>query len=245
MRRLVAGMLMVVAGCASANAPPAESVAEIPCHHPSDLQVEGALRTARVVATPAGRSHFHDDRAGCPAAQGCQREAYLLSGDAVLVDRVSGDWACAWYAGKRDATVGYLRVAELAFEDAQRDWSARDWAGHWDEVGGQTPGEPLKWLEFSEHAGTLAVTGQALWLSAFVDAGGEHAVNTGELESETLSIEGGTATFAGSDELDCSATFRRVGDFLVVQDDYRCGGHNVTFSGIYRRVAPRKGPGHE
>ena len=40
----------------------------------------------------------------------------------------------------------------------------------------------------------------------------------------------------GEDQYDCKATIRLIGIYLVVADNMHCGGANVSFSGVYRKV---------
>jgi hypothetical protein len=39
-----------------------------------------------------------------------------------------------------------------------------------------------------------------------------------------------------TDEFACKVTMRLIDEFLVVIDNLKCGGANVSFSGVYRRT---------
>lgn len=47
-------------------------------------------------------------------------------------------------------------------------------------------------------------------------------------ETGAVPVEAGNAT-------DCKVWLRRLGPWLVVDDNLACGGMNVTFRGVYRR----------
>ena len=59
------------------------------------------------------RSYFFKDEADCPAGTGCQTSAYVLPGDLLLINQLTKDWACVWYQGKSQATVGWLPRRQL------------------------------------------------------------------------------------------------------------------------------------
>ena len=182
-----------------------------------------------VAARVLRRSHFHDDRAGCPAGAGCRRKVYLIEGDEVIVDRIAGDWACAWFDGKRRTTIGLLRVDDLALEPAAVEVATAEWLGHWEKIGHD--GKSRDFLDIVVRGKVVVVSGEALWFGPMPDN-----VHTGEIGDEVLDLEEGTASFAARGEYDCAATFRLVGKYLIADDNGHCGGVNVTFDGIYRRV---------
>ncbi|MGH6843688.1 MAG: hypothetical protein ACRECU_02990, partial [Methylocella sp.] len=77
------------------------------------------------------------------------------------------------------------------------------------------------------------------------------AVNIGIIEGMTspkgaaLSFtmgEGATLPVDKGDEGDCKVWMRRLGPYLLVNDNNNCGGMNVSFSGVYtRKIEPPKG----
>ena len=76
-------------------------------------------------------------------------------------------------------------------------------------------------------AGALAVEGQAFWRGL-----GDN-IHTGEVSFEAAPA-GNVLTLKEDEDL-CAVTIRLVGEHLVVSDNLKCGGHNVTFNGVYRR----------
>jgi hypothetical protein len=230
MLRLPALLFACLAGTAAAQSGPAATLPSYACRSHPGFDSDQVPVAARVVHAPTGRAYFFDDREGCPAADGCRRKAYLVDGDEVIVDRIAGGWACAWYDGKHGTTMGYLREDALELEPAAVEVAPDEYPGHWLQVDG---GESPDFIDIVLSDGKLIASGEALWFGAKVD--GERNVHTGSIDDETLSLDEGTASFAAEDEYDCAATFRLVGKYLLVDDNGYCGGMNVTFDGIYRR----------
>ena len=188
------------------------------------------------------RSYFHSDLEGCPEAATCRRKSFVVPGDRVIVmDKVDG-WACAWFVGKNGfASSGYLRASDLQELESELGVDPR-WVGAWEQARRSALDNLVQArLSFAEHEGQLRVSGFATWARWRVpevedEQEGYWDANFGELD-EALAIDGNLAYFAAEGEYDCAASFRRIGDYLIVRDNGQCGGHNVTFSGVYVRAA--------
>ena len=78
----------------------------------------------------------------------------------------------------------------------------------------------------------LRVDGGAYWPSRQSDRpGGPHFGHM----SGYATVEGTVAHYSEpGDPQGCQATLRLVGPYLLVADNQRCGGYNVTFTGVYR-----------
>ena len=76
-------------------------------------------------------------------------------------------------------------------------------------------------------AGFLNVTGNAIWKGL-----GDN-VHVGEIDGRYEPLNGVIEYSDGDGEYDCRATLRLVGNYLIVSDNLRCGGMNVTFTGVY------------
>lgn len=197
-----------------------------------------ATRAATVRAGPP-RVHFVADAdmaTGCLAqAAGCGRKAYVVPGNEVLVagDAVFGH-VCATFSNQRgDVTSGWLPEAALAPIAVTPD----DWTGKWHRTEADLAIDPAK-------GGMLHVQGDATWGAFDPDRVKRGGVNIGEVEG-TAAPRGGTLAFTvgtdrtlpygEGDDTDCRITLTRRGPYLVAKDNTNCGGHNVTFSGLYRR----------
>jgi uncharacterized protein len=77
--------------------------------------------------------------------------------------------------------------------------------------------------------GTVHITGSAIWLIS--GSGKDMNVNIGELDG-VARVDKDTLRY--EDEF-CKVTLRLQGGGLQAEDNYGCGGHNVTFGGEYRK----------
>ena len=183
----------------------------------------------KIAAVKGGRNarvyFYNDDEDNCPGSAGCRRNTFVVGGDEVIVNRSFGDYSCAWYSPRAGRpTVGWIKTSDLSFNNLWGDPSERTWLGEWKY------GENA--IEFTENklAGYLNVTGNATWVGA--NPGNVHV---GELDGR-YEPKGGVINYSdGDDEFDCKATMRLLGKYLIVADNLKCGGVNVTFSGVYTR----------
>ncbi|WP_298952168.1 hypothetical protein [uncultured Methylobacterium sp.] len=230
-------LLALLAGPAGAQ----ENEARNECRRTPALSTGPALAYGRIAAT--GRTAFVKDglaRAGCPGPDpACRERAYLVPGDGVILGERRGAWICATYRGDRDdmGRTGWVSAEAVAVETSSAV-SVEGWLGTWTRAEAQirvTPGG---------RPGTVSVDGGATWGGGDPDRAARGGIHTGEIagtvapkgdaasfamgESETLPVERG-------DPADCKVWLRRLGPWLVVDDNLACGGVNVTFRGVYRR----------
>ena len=171
------------------------------------------------------RAYFYnDDNENCPGSATCRRKAFVVGGDELIVNRAYQGYSCAWYTPKTgQPTVGWIKTSDLVFPAIKYDFSLRAWLGEW------TYGENDIDLTDNKLAGFLNVNGTAIWKGI-----GDN-VHVGELDGRYEPVNGIIRYSDGDDEYDCKATLRLLGSYLIVADNTRCGGVNVSFSGIYTR----------
>jgi hypothetical protein len=178
------------------------------------------------VAGSASKLYFFNDGDGCPQkGASCQTKAYVVAGDRLLIGRTHGEWSCAWYQGKLRETVGWVRNRDLVTQ-AQAPVQTAGWLGTWKQVY-KGPGR----IVVSRVGDTVQVDGKTLWI-------GLNTENFGELLGK-LAIAGGRAHLgpaSGKKTYECGADMVRIGEFLIVHDNGRCGGLNVRFDGLYVRA---------
>jgi hypothetical protein len=176
------------------------------------------------VTTAADRLHFLKDTDGCPTAGDCQRKAYLVPGDEVVVNRSIGGHACAWYTAEGgnateggNVTVGWLPDDELSASVP----AVGSWEGEWSYASNT--------ITIQRGAdGVLVASGLALWLGLGVTP------HIGEFEETPLgSVYRGLHSLTPYEG--CTVSLRQLGSWLIVDDNLGCGGLNVTFRGLYRR----------
>jgi hypothetical protein len=176
------------------------------------------------VAAGAPRLYFSGDMDGCPQkGESCQTKAYVVPGDHLLLGKTHGDWSCAWYQGKTHETVGWVRNRGLVVQPGAASEPA-DFSGKWKQY--DYPG----YVSVSRKGAAWYVLGEAYWSS-------DVATHFGELEGELKTRGSHAHVGAAMDDADnCGADLTRIGDFLIVYDNARCGGVNVRFNGVYTRA---------
>jgi hypothetical protein len=174
------------------------------------------LALARVVTTQA-RLHFIGPNKR-------RQKAFLVSGDEVLVNMI---------------TRGFLPRVSLQVV-LPEPASARQWEGKWrrdseaDIVVKQSDGDEVQ------------ISGIATWGGSDARRVKRGAINTGELSGtgkprgQVLAIgyDPERSAFPPSErETDlCAAQLELHGRYLLVEDNGKCGGVNVSFTGLYVRV---------
>ncbi len=194
------------------------------------------------------RLHFlkgDDEKAGCPGDDSaCMTRAYVVAGDPVVITRIAGKFACAAFAapkGQNTVTSGWLPVAALDRPQAVAS-TARDWLGQW---------RADEWHQIKITAarnGGIELDGDAAWGAEDPGRRERGGVNIGKLAA-TVTPQNGAVAFslgtngavrahdAGPGDVTCRVRLWQLGPYLAASDNIQCGGHNVTFTGIYRRTA--------
>jgi hypothetical protein len=181
------------------------------------------------ISSKATRVHFVKDgstQPGCPDhPPACTDKAYLVHGDRLILSTRRDAFICATYVNtKRAARIGWLPVDALAY-DMAKPIASTDWLGKWSYDEADITVKAGK-------TGTLLIEGAATYGARNPDRVKRGAVNTGAIEGEATPT-GDRLNFTM--EFGCKVWMRRLGPWLVVDDDDNCGGINVTFRGIYTR----------
>nr|WP_318284424.1 MULTISPECIES: hypothetical protein [unclassified Methylobacterium] len=236
---LILMALLVATGSAAAQdrGPPAKNE----CRRTPSLSEGPALGFGRVVA--AGRTAFVKDglaQDGCPdGIAECRERAYLVAGDPVILGERRGGYVCASYRGTKGnlARTGWL-PAEAVANEATAPVALDDWLGTWTQAEGRIA------VKRGDKPGTLSVTGDATWGMGDPERVKRGGVHLGEIAGTVTPAgdgasfamgESGTLPVAKGSADDCKVWLRRLGPWLVVEDNLACGGMNVTFRGVYRR----------
>ena len=180
------------------------------------------------------------DNAACPADAGDRQDsAYLVPGDLMLVGKTRGAYSCVSYQSAADRkehwTVGRVRSTSLTPVLPTPSALARGLDRPLDS----------SWRKITIKKGPrdrLRIGGEAIYPAA-------ESVHNGVIHA-TAAPANGILQFAGdgsvpfnqasADAGDCLVRMQRVADLLVVQDNERCGGATVTFTGFYRRKQRRR-----
>ncbi len=221
-----------------------------PCYGVPVLGADNADATPQLaIVTPRGRVHFvkGGEQAGCPnTSPTCVMGAFVVGSDPVVVSATAGDYVCVTFTGpvpKAVSTSGFLPRAQLGAPPPETPLnSSAAWAGAWRSGDEQTITIKPK------PDGRIAIEGEASWGSHDPDRVKRGGVNVGDIEAE-VSVADGVAAFANdydgttkpfafkrADNSDvCRVKLWRLGPYLVASDNLRCGGMNVTFTGVYRK----------
>jgi hypothetical protein len=189
------------------------------------------LAASEVTAVPRVnfiKSPYDDDfkAAACPSqSDSCRKGSYLVAGDLVLVGKTRGDFTCVAYqsplAAKQNWIVGWLPSATLRPVAPTPSPNAADWTGDWRHPGGH--------IEITDGGGKLSVQGG---MTVPTPAGD---YQNGEFQAQVA--PGNILAFVdeGGYGDNCRVRMRRVGPWLLAEDNGGCGGAGVTFTGLYRR----------
>ena len=188
------------------------------------------FRIGTVTGAKTNRVYFYrDDSDDCPAGKNCSRKAYVVGGDKLLVSRSYKGFACSWYVAPNGReTVGWIPERSIKISQPNARPPLSKWLGSWKYSDSE--------ISFTDNklAAFLNITGDAFWKGL-----GDN-IHVGELDGRSAP-EGNLLEYSeGDDEYDCRVTMRLIGDYLVVADNLKCGGVNVTFSGVYRRAGPAR-----
>ena len=172
------------------------------------------------------RTFFYEDMDGCPLLEGsldaCRTNSYVIEGDRLVVGRSLGDFVCAFYPNYSGGTAGWIRRDRLAIEATDRAPPLSRWEGDW------TDGASADVTILTKDDRTYIV-GNAFW-PARPEENDWPTIHIGEVE-DRLAIDGNRANYA--DDNLCQLELTVLPDFLLIEDNRKCGGANVTFSGVY------------
>ncbi len=185
---------------------------------------------AEIVAKPDEKIYARDDWEGCPEKESCIQKSYLVNKDKVLTAHPEGDWVCIYYLGKKSDLAGWVQKNKIAIEAYERNPEIKSWQGKWASVGGKDANvlniEALP-------SGMLHIVGNASWYGGKNSYGGE-IIHIGEADF-TVKPNGNLVVTEESEDL-CQINLQLFGYYLVSTDNNKCGGVNVSFSGIYKRT---------
>lgn len=230
-RKIFAGLLLWL--CVAATAAAAQEAAnDYPanwCRNGLFASDAAEFKLATVGGNWTARIHFLNDDDGCPSPEvKCETKSYLITGDQVLISRKYGAWVCGWYQPRKGGeTVGWLPANKLVMSEPAAPPALQSWIGLWKY------GRKSLDIRRDGRSGSLKVKGYAIW-----EGVGDN-VRVGGVEA--------AAQPSGNElvlvEEECRVTLKLIGDYVVAADNSGCGGVNVRFDGVFRKVTPAKAGG--
>ena len=174
------------------------------------------------------RAYFHDDMNGCPwRGENCKTGSYVIPGDTVIINRLRGGYACAFYPSERGGTAGWIPTRRLGLLPVETNSPLSAWLGEWSSEGNPT-------IRFRKRLGRLHIEGEAYWPSPDPEPDSPYpSPHVGAIDGRVTLL--GNRGHYGDEDL-CEVHFTLLGDLLVAGDNRQCGGMNVSFSAVYQRV---------
>jgi hypothetical protein len=198
------------------------------------------------IATTQPRLHFIAARnkrmPACPSlGSTCKLKAFLLPGDEVLVNVTEqGPYVCATYKTQSGVMTRGL-LPRLALQVASpAEIPAQQWEGKWRR-------DSEAEIVIKSRNDEVEISGEASFGNRNPERRKRGQINTGELNGtgkprgQVLAIgyDPERSAFPPSEDEApdiCAAQLELLGRYLLVEDNLRCGGLNVTFTGVYVRV---------
>ncbi len=158
----------------------------------------------------------------CGSSNGCMTDPAAL-GTPVQVYRSQGEWTCGYVSGRQGAGPAWILTEALRVVPSSKDPLLSAWSGHW------TDGYNHLRIGAGQKAGTLHLVGTAQWQ-------GRYSTHSGGLEGSS-SPTGNNLHFV---EDSCTVDLTLIGHYIVMSDNMGCGGANVRFQGIWKRLQPKR-----
>jgi hypothetical protein len=155
----------------------------------------------------------------CDSAKGCF-SVKLDPGSPVLIYRNDGAWTCGYGVDRHGAGPAWFRSGDLRPLEFTAAPAMAAWYGVW------KGGEDRVTIAAGRNAGELRVAGNAIWQGAkgnehFGEVAGSAAPGGNRLHV----VDGG-----------CAIDLTLAGKYILADDNQGCGGMNVRFAGIWKRV---------
>lgn len=181
----------------------------------------------KIKAKKGERIYFYGDDENCPNGKNCRQKSYLIAGNEVIVSRKFGNWACGWYQPKKGSeTVGWISLKNLEFTPMVQ--GVESYAGKWTFYDNDIE------IKKTKDPKVFDITGMAFW------KGMGDNINTGELDGKAVWNQQNLVYGAeDKSEYACKVRIDLVWKYLIVSDNFNCGGLNVTFSGVYLKKSTR------
>jgi len=210
-------------------------------------QADVALATVTAKRVHIIKGSLEDE--SCPSASlSCRESVYLVKGNEVIIGRELNGFVCATYLGpRRRMSLGWLPANSVSRKPPDRSRKVEDWLGKW-RFRVDAPRYRAGLITITKAASSrdaLHIDGNAGYAHDYA-AALRGSVNVGEILADVGPAGAALAFTQGDDgmalpydhpgdEWSCRIQIRLLGPYLLVNDNWKCGGNNVTFWGVYRR----------
>ncbi len=162
---------------------------------------------------------------GCAKGKDCLSTS-LPPGTPVEVYRVKGDWTCGYSSDSKGAAPKWIKSTNLRPVRFDSNPPLKAWTGTW------KGGEDRVVIRLAREPGALHLSGHADW------EGAHDVVHYGDFAGEAIP-KGNRLRFVEDDSnsYSCTVDLTLFDSYLIAEDNGHCGGMNVRFSGIWRRMS--------
>lgn len=157
---------------------------------------------------------------GCAVKPGCL-SMKLQPAQLVVVFSQTADWICGYVEDKSGATSAWVAAKDLRELRPDPNPPLAAWFGTWSQYDDRIQIEPAK------EPSKLHLTGHAIW------HGRGDVEHSGDLDGEVVP-SGNHLHYSEGPEA-CTVDLTLFGEYLVANDNDRCGGMNVRFWGVWKR----------
>lgn len=210
--RYILAVLLSISVSASAQAKPAEACVFVDFGSGSQTEPDLAEIDTK---TPALAWMDCDPSRSCISLK-------LDPGSPVLIYRKKGEWTCGYGVNRHGAGPAWFRTRDLRALEFTEAPAIEAWYGVWKS------GVDRMAISASKNRGELHLIGNATWHGA---NGNEHF---GHVEGNATPSRNRLHIVDG----ECVIDLTLAGRYMLADDNQQgCGGMNVSFSGIWRRVS--------
>ncbi len=195
------------------------------CDEPAFAAGGAALRLGR--ASGIGRIDLLGDGEGCPGpGAACRSGAFLAPGRRLLLGPSRPGYVCVFSAGRIAGNSGWVAQRRIAAATRPIDPMPplASWTGQWRNGDNR--------IALAQAGESLSGTGEAWWPGKSIMPANEGAF------AGTAKPAGNRLRLVADDPTGCAVGMILAGPFLVIADNRMCGGHNVSFAGIFVRAGP-------
>ena len=143
----------------------------------------------------------------------------LKPGDPVVIGRQEIGWTCGYLVARKGSAQGWIQTASLREIPADPNPPLSAWIGEWIQDENH--------MTIRESNGKMAIDGEAYWVDE------RHFGRSGEISGE-VTPAGNRLRYS---EYGCVVDIALIGKYLLLNDNNMCGGVNVRFWGIWKRLA--------
>jgi hypothetical protein len=185
------------------------------------------------------RRYFHEIE---PGKAPRRIAAYVVPGDQLVATAIKAGFTSVTFVDREGKThSGWIESAGLSRVPGSSEVA---WQGSWKARDAQLD------IRLNPDR-TLRIEGSATWGSHDPERVARGGINTGQFDVALTPLGGNYIAFSLADAADsetaarpyneapeddarCRVTLHLLGRYLLAKDNNRCGGHNVSFTGVYR-----------